>query len=174
MLDRLAKLNITEGPLEGLLDPARVGVIGHSLGGAAAGQAVTDDPRAIAGVDLDGFMFGDLIDADSDAPFMYVSAARPWAGVGGSALTVFFERSAGPSYLVVIAGFEHSTFTDLPLFLSVWPGEEAELDGERALGIQRVYVLEFFDRHLGGDAAPLLDGATPDYPEVAIRSRNVP
>ncbi len=174
VLDRLAKLNTSEGLLDGLLDLARVGVIGHSLGGAAAGQAVTDDPRVIAGVDLDGFMFGDLIDADSDAPFMYVSAARPWAGVGGSALTVFFERSAGPSYLVVIDGFEHSTFTDLPLFLSVWPGEEAELDGERALGIQRAYVRAFFDRHMRDADATLLDGPSRDFPEVSIRSRNVP
>ncbi len=174
VLDRLAKLNTSEGLLDGLLDLARVGVIGHSLGGAAAGQAVTDDPRVIAGVDLDGFMFGDLIDADSDAPFMYVSAARPWAGVGGSALTVFFERSAGPSYLVVIDGFEHSTFTDLPLFLSAWPGEEAELDGERVLGIQRAYVRAFFDRHLRGADATLLDGPSRDFPEVSIRSRNVP
>ena len=174
LLDRLAELNIAGGPLEGLLDLTRVGAIGHSLGGAAAGQAVTEDPRVIAGVDLDGFMFGDLLEKPSDAAFMFVSAARPWAGVGGSALTLFFERSTGPSYLVVIDGFEHSTFTDLPLFLGAWPGEGSEVDGKRALGIQRAYVRAFFNRHLGGDAAPLLDGASPDYPEVAIRSRNVP
>jgi len=172
VLDRLALLNITEGPLEGLLDLTRVGAIGHSLGGAAAGQAVTDDPRVLAGVDLDGFMFGDLIDADSDAPFMYVSAARPWAGVGGSALTFFFERSAGPSYLVVIDGFEHGTFTDLALFVSMWPGENPAVDGARALRIQRAYVRAFFDRHLQGADATLLDGPSGEYPEVSIRTRN--
>ena len=105
---------------------------------------------------------------------MFVSAARPWAGVGGSALAVFFERSTGPSYLVVIDGFEHGTFTDLPLFVRAWPGEGGDVDGERALGIQRAYVRAFFDRHLVGEPAPLLDGISPDYPEVAIRSRNFP
>ena len=174
VLDHLAELNTSDGPFEGLLDLTRVGAIGHSLGGAAAGQAVTEDPRVIAGVDLDGFMFGDLLETPSEVAFMFVSAARPWAGVGGSALTVFFERATGPSYLVVIDGFEHGTFTDLPLFLSAWPGEGAEVDGQRALGIQRAYVRAFFDRHLGGEAAPLLDGVSPDYPEVTIRARNVP
>ena len=172
VLDRLALLNITEGPLEGLLDLTRVGVIGHSLGGAAAGQAAMDDPRVLAGVDLDGFMFGDLIDSDSDVPFMYVSAARPWAGVGGSALTFFFERSAGPSYLVVIDGFEHGTFTDLALFVSMWPGENPDVDGARALRIQRAYVRAFFDRHLRDADATLLDGPSGEYPEVSIRTRN--
>ena len=173
LLDCLAGLNAAEGPLEGLLDLARVGAIGHSLGGAAAGQTVADDPRVTAGVDLDGFMFGDLIDAESDAPFMFVSAARPWAGVGGSALTVFYEKSSGPSYLVVIDGFEHGTFTDLSLFASVWPGEDPQVHGARALEVQRAYIRAFLDRHLNDAKTALLDGASGDYPEVSIRSRNV-
>jgi hypothetical protein len=37
--------------------------------------------------------------------------------------------------------------------------------------IQNVYVLTFFDKHLRGMAAPLLDGPSPDYPEVVFRSR---
>ena len=30
----------------------------------------------------------------------------------------------------------------------------------------------FFDKHLKGLAAPLLDGPSPDYPEVAFKSRH--
>ena len=173
VLDRLAALSNAGGPLGGMVDLTRVGSIGHSLGGAASGQAVMEDPRVIAGVDLDGFMFGDLIDNPSGDAFMFVSAARPWAGVGGSALTLFHERAVGPTYLVLIEGFEHGTFTDLPLFTGAWPGEGEGLDGERALGIQRAYVRAFFDRHLRGADGALLDGPSPDYPEVSIRARNV-
>jgi predicted dienelactone hydrolase len=171
ILDRLAELNEPGGFLAGTLDLSRVGVVGHSLGGAAAGQAVVDDDRVIAGVDMDGFMFGDYVGSNSDRAFMFMSAARPWAGVGGSALTVFFERAGGPAYLVLIDGFEHSSFTDLPLFASVWPGEGSGSDGERALQIQRAYIRAFFDRHLTGREAPLLDGRSDAYPEVGIRSR---
>jgi ketosteroid isomerase-like protein/pimeloyl-ACP methyl ester carboxylesterase len=173
VLDRLAVLDESDGPLGGMVDLTRVGVVGHSLGGAAAGQAASEDARVIAGIDLDGFMFGDLIDRDTDAAFMFVSAARPWAGVGGSALTLFFERHAGPAYLVRIDGFEHGTFSDLPLFTGAWPGEGGEQDGVRALAVQRAYVGAFFGRHLQGIETDLLDGPAPEYPEVSIRSRRV-
>jgi hypothetical protein len=38
--------------------------------------------------------------------------------------------------------------------------------------IQNVYSLAFFDKHLKGLAVPLLDGPSPDYPEVVFRSRH--
>jgi ketosteroid isomerase-like protein/dienelactone hydrolase len=171
ILDQLDGLNETSGPLQGMLDLARVGAIGHSLGGAAAGQAVLSDHRVIAGVDLDGFMFGDMIDARLSKPFMFVSAARPWAGETGSALRVFFEQSVGPAYALLVDGFEHSTFTDLPLLAAGWPGEGDAAAGRRAMEIQRAYVTAFFDRHLKGLPTALLDGPVRDFPEVRIRTR---
>jgi dienelactone hydrolase len=171
ILDQLQALNEASGPLRGMLDLARVGAIGHSLGGAAAGQAVLQDERVIAGVDLDGFMFGDMIDARLSKPFMFVSAVRPWAGETESALRVFFERSVGPAYSLLIDGFEHSTFTDLPLLAAGWPGEGDAVAGRRAIEIQRAYVTAFFDRHLKGGPTALLDGPARDYPEVRIRTR---
>jgi predicted dienelactone hydrolase len=173
VLDQLEWMNESSGPLQGILDLGRVGAIGHSLGGAAAGQAVLSDDRVIAGVDLDGFVFGDMIGATLSEPFMFVSAARQWAGETESALRVFFERSAGPAYALVIDGFEHSTFTDLPLFAGAWPGEGDTAAGARAMEIQRAYVTAFFDRHLKGLGASLLDGPSSRFPGVAIRVRNL-
>jgi predicted dienelactone hydrolase len=171
VLDLLTRLHASSGPLQGLLDLTRVGAIGHSLGGAAAGQAVLTDDRVDAGVDLDGFMFGDMATSTLEQPFMFVSAARPWAGEMESALRVLFERAAGPAYALVIDGFEHSTFTDLPLLAGAWPGEGDAAFGTRAMEIQRAYVTAFFDRHLKGLAADLLDGPSSRFPEVSIRVR---
>jgi len=171
VLDMLEELNESPGPLQGMMDLSRVGVIGHSLGGAAAGQAVLTDDRVVAGVDLDGFMFGDMIDSELTKPFMFVSAARSWAGELGSALRVFFERSAGPSYALVIEGFEHATFTDLPLFEGAWPGEGDAAAGVRSMEVQRAYATAFFDRHLKGLDSELLEGPSSRFPEVTIRVR---
>jgi len=174
IVDRLAEMSNSEGVLAGMIDDERVGVVGHSLGGAAAGQSAATDSRVLAAADMDGFMFGDLLDQSTDAALMLLSARRSGIGVGGSALTVFRDQATGPAYLLVIDGFEHASFTDLPLFTTMWPGAGDDSVGARALEIQRDYVREFFGRYLHGTSAPLLDGPSSRYPEVSITSRRHP
>ncbi|MFF5935485.1 alpha/beta hydrolase family protein [Streptomyces sp. NPDC012508] len=53
VLDRLEAL---EGPLGRALDLGRVGVYGHSAGGTAAAQALYDDRRIAAAVNLEGYL----------------------------------------------------------------------------------------------------------------------
>ena len=93
-------------------------------------------------------------------------------GTTGSALAAPFARAAGPAYLVVIDGFEHGSFTDLPLFASAWPGEASGTHGRRAIEIQRAYVRAFFDRHLRLVSSPILQGNPESYPEASLRTRN--
>src|SRR5438270_5803860 len=56
VLDRLGQLNASDpsGKFTGRLDMARVGVFGHSFGGAQAAQFCHDDSRCQAGIDIDG------------------------------------------------------------------------------------------------------------------------
>lgn len=56
VLDPLAKLNISDasGRFTGRRDMTRVGVFGHSLGGAAAAQFCSEDSRCKAAIDVDG------------------------------------------------------------------------------------------------------------------------
>jgi dienelactone hydrolase len=64
VLDQLAALNSGVTPdaghrplpsgLAGSLDLAKVGIFGHSLGGATAAEAMAADRRILAGIDLDG------------------------------------------------------------------------------------------------------------------------
>jgi hypothetical protein len=37
--------------------------------------------------------------------------------------------------------------------------------------IINTYVLAFFDKHLRGETVPLLDGPSPDYPDVEFQLR---
>ena len=62
-LDQLQRLNAS-GPSEkfvGRLDMERIGVFGHSLGGATTLQFCQDDARCKAGIDLDGAPLGSVI-----------------------------------------------------------------------------------------------------------------
>lgn len=56
----------------GRLDVTRVGLLGHSLGGATAAEVCSRDTRCQAGVDLDGDLFGDVVKVGLSAPFMFI------------------------------------------------------------------------------------------------------
>lgn len=46
------------------------------------------------------------------------------------------------------------------------------IDPSRMAEITTAYTLAFFGKHLKGEASPLLDGPSPEYPEVEFQSRN--
>ena len=60
------------GRFNGRLDMQRVGVVGHSLGGATAAQFCHDDPRCKAGIDIDGMPFGNVIQDGLHQPFFFI------------------------------------------------------------------------------------------------------
>lgn len=74
VLGRLARLNSSDasGKFTGRLDMTRVGVFGHSFGGATATQFCRDDSRCKAGIDLDGQPFGSVIQSGLHQPFMFL------------------------------------------------------------------------------------------------------
>lgn len=50
--------------------------------------------------------------------------------------------------------------------------DEPTIEGEHMICIQNVYTLAFFDKQLKSLAAALLDGPSPDYPEVVFMSHH--
>ena len=64
-------------------------------------------------------------------------------------------------------------FSDAPLLspLTSWLGVTGPIDAQRAHSIINAYSLAFFDRHLKGRPARLLDGPVRQYPEVLFESR---
>jgi hypothetical protein len=50
-------------------------------------------------------------------------------------------------------------------------GMPGRIDGRHGLKVTGDYVRTFFDKYLKAVDMPLLDGTSPDYPEVGFRSR---
>ncbi len=71
-----------------------------------------------------------------------------------------FDGFDGPGYFVNVPGMFHANFMDFPRWspLFRWLGVTGSIDGARGHEIVNAYALAFFDRHLRGVAAPLLDG----------------
>src|SRR5207244_1834695 len=78
VLDRLEQLNAsdTSGKFTGRLDMTRLGVFGHSFGGAQAAQFCHDDGRCKAVVDIDGRPFGTVIHEGMSKPFMFLMTGQ--------------------------------------------------------------------------------------------------
>ncbi|MGW4891566.1 alpha/beta hydrolase [Kitasatospora sp. NPDC004240] len=157
-------------------DPGRIGVLGHSMGGAAAAEAIRQDRRFAAGLDLDGGLFGSPVAQEGlDRPFLLLTSLEDHA-----TWQQWREHQRAWGRQLRLGGAGHLTFTDVPHFAGpggvagVWPPElYAELLGtvaaERSTELVRVYVRAFFDRFLRGHRSPLLDGPAQRYPEIAFR-----
>ncbi|HBW38713.1 isoform II [Desulfosporosinus sp. BICA1-9] len=156
---------------KGRLDLAKLGIFGHSLGGATAGQVCITDNRFKAFVNLDGYPYGDVIFNKISTPFMILTniAIRKNIGAG------FHPEQTG--YMIVdIKDSKHFDFTDLTVFFPALkklniPEVLGSINGERQVQIVNDYVLAFFNKHLKGNEEPLVDQELTRYPEVTIQMK---
>jgi dienelactone hydrolase len=171
-----------------LIDSSRMGMAGHSAGGAAAIAAMLADSRIRAGIDMDGATAAPIPDEGLARPFLFLGKQSNYTPGSGGAVTtrrdrklrkgavITWERDwellTGWKRWLVVAGAVHASFTDLAL-LADQTGiidTGAGLSGARSLDITRAYVRAFFDQHLRGRPQALLDQPSPRFPEVTFCS----
>ncbi len=157
-----------------LIDPSRMAMAGHSVGGAAAIAAMLADSRIRAGLDMDGATVAPIPGHGLSRPFLFLGKQSNYTpGSGGAAST--WERDwkllTGWKRWLLVAGAVHASFTDLAL-VADQTGIDigAGLPGARSLDITRAYVRAFFDQHLHGKPQALLDQPSPRYREVTFCS----
>jgi dienelactone hydrolase len=189
-LDRLQALNASDpsGSFAGRLDMQRVGVFGHSLGGATALQFCHDDSRCKAGIDVDGAPLGSVIAEGITQPFMFLLSdhtgesdsdpGQPDAiRHAGANIHSIYDRLPGDRRLMImIRGSGHYMFSDdgallkSPLAMRVLRSLGiVRLDGRRQVAVTRYYIRTFFDVYLEGASASKLH-SQPEYPEIEYGS----
>ncbi|MCC0094166.1 alpha/beta hydrolase [Streptomyces flavotricini] len=159
----------------GLIDPGRIAMAGHSIGGSAAVAAMATDPRIRAGIDMDGGVFSPVPAGGlGGRPFMLLGAeeSRPGnTGTGEASWDPNWKRLDGWKRWITLDASHHFTFTDWPTMsdqLGLPP--LSPLPGARSVDLTRRYVGAFFDQHLKGVPQPLLDGPSPEAPEVRFHT----
>ncbi|MCJ0826560.1 alpha/beta hydrolase [Luteimonas sp. 50] len=185
----LPKLDATPGhPFSGHLDSGRIGVFGHSVGGAAAVLASARVPAIRAAANLDGDYSGDAAEAQPRVPLLYITtqppnrAATPKSGWDDERNEV---RRAGiwrqlavasPRALRVrVGGMFHANFQDEALLpASAIPQELrgtrfGSIDGVRGLELTSRLLAGFFAGSLGGPAAEEVDKVVAAYPEADLQ-----
>lgn len=177
-LDELERLqdDDPEGLLTGHLDLGRIGMLGHSFGGATAAEVCWADARVDACINLDGAFVGPARLGGGRAmskPFLTMLAYDHSAD--DPSPQELFEKQTGPAYQVVVDGLAHVGFSDLGYVLRGLYGDlptfaslVGPMDGARAIRVVRAYTRALFDEHLRGEASPLLEGPSPDFPEADV------
>ncbi|MGP4094223.1 alpha/beta hydrolase family protein [Nonomuraea sp. KM90] len=143
-----------------LIDRSRVGMAGHSLGGAGTSWTMLQDSRVRAGVNMDGTFFVPVPEQGLARPFMVMGAGKVHEP-GGQDFTWGrdWARMTDWKRWLTLEGGDHVSFTDYPLLTR---------RSARDLEVTRAYVAAFMDRHLRDRVQPLLDGPSAAYPEVTF------
>jgi dienelactone hydrolase len=156
-----------------MIDPHRIGMAGHSIGGNATASTMAADHRVRAGVDMDGTFFDPVPAGGLDGrPFLMLGTASDHHPRGeDESWDEGWAQLDGWKRWLTVTDSGHFTFTDVPALGGQlgMVDPEAPLSGERSMRITRDYVAAFFDLHLRGTPQPLLDGPTPDNPEVGFQ-----
>jgi dienelactone hydrolase len=164
VLDQLQEMNSNNRFWHNRMDLSKVGIVGHSMGGAVAAFATKGDSRVLAGVNLDGSTFpgmnADIRPVPVGKPFLFLAAeehaSNPEVRIRE------YVGSESNSYYVIVGGADHGSFTDANLLTSRFSREHQRDDNafERAVLktlLTRSMVEEFFAKYLKASVAPHLD-----------------
>jgi dienelactone hydrolase len=184
VLDQLERLNVSDptGKFPGRLDMTRVGVFGHSFGGAQAAQFCSLDSRCKAGIDVDGSLHGSVIQAGIHKPFMFLlsgqgdfSSDAEIRQIQADMQSVYDRLPADGRLRISIRGANHFLFSDDVALLkshivlrTLRALGVVGIDGRRQLAVTVYCVHSFFDAYLKGTSVSRLNISSPLYPEIQV------
>jgi dienelactone hydrolase len=198
VLDELTALNAGRDPgagspplpagLAGALDLNRIGMFGVSGGGFTAAQAMYEDPRIKAGIDIDGTLeytqnptgkhLSPVAAHGLNRPFMLMGSPGTdhenetswksfWAHDRGWRLDLTLNGSNENSYkdgVVLIP----QVARELGLTRRFVTRDIGTVNPARAVAAEDAYIAAFFGRFLGAGGGHLLDGPSPRYPDITF------
>jgi len=184
-LDQMERLNTSDpsGRFLERLDMQRVGVFGHSLGGATALQFCHDDSRCKAGIDVDGAPLGSVVREGVSQPFMFLmshdgspsdadSSDADTHQVVANIRSIYDRLPSDRRLMIMIRGANHYMFSDDPAMLKspllarvLRTLGVVRIAGRRQLALTAHYINSFFDVYLKGATASKLQNQS-EYPEI--------
>jgi predicted dienelactone hydrolase len=182
VVNQLERLNAADpsGKFTSRLDLQRLGMFGHSFGGATSLQFCHDDPRCKAGIDIDGAPYGSVVQDGLKQPFLFILSdhrrelSDPASRQIGADIQSIYNRLPNGRLFVTIRGANHFSFSDQMLQKSQFVIGLlrllgfGSLEGRRGLAITTDYVHTFFDVYLKDAPAASLDKLSQPYPEVQL------
>jgi len=163
VLDQLQEINSHDHFWHSHLDLSKVGIVGHSMGGTTAALATKEEPRILAGVNLDGSTYpgmnADVRPIPVHKPFLFLATEEH---ASGETRAREYVGSESNTYYVVVTGADHMSFTDAHLVSSRFtrdskPDYSAYVRAVLTSTLTRSLVEDFFAKYLKATIAPDLD-----------------
>ncbi|BBH20686.1 carboxylic ester hydrolase [Paenibacillus baekrokdamisoli] len=192
VLNQVEQLNRNDstGRFTGKIDIERIGMLGHSFGGAVTAQMMKKDSRVKAALSMDGGFYGPPVSEKGfGKPFFMMYSEETYNKVmisyddvakqiGGGSREEFeaprkqyIQKSgyalAGGGLSILIPGSKHASYSDLALFSPLLGLGGA--DPRRDHRIVNEFSVAFFDRYLKGKDDSALQKLSAKYPEVNFK-----
>jgi len=143
--------------LNGHLDESKIGVFGHSQGGAAAGQSIINTKKIVAGINIDGVQWGNTIDTFYAKPFLYLSS--DWPDDHPDFNNFIYQSKSGVDFFKSkLLNSGHSNFQDIPFIInSQLINQAGSIQKEKAIKITSDLIIQFFNTYLKDENTELLE-----------------
>jgi predicted dienelactone hydrolase len=130
------------------MDLNEIAAFGHSQGGAAAAQALIEDARITAALNIDGVQWGTVLDTSFSKPF--ASLSSDWSKELPDLNEHIYRNGSSTDFYkgkVLYSG--HASFMDIPLMINIPIINEAgTIEPGLAHKISSTFVLHFFEQYL--------------------------
>ncbi|KAL5376646.1 hypothetical protein DPSP01_010316 [Paraphaeosphaeria sporulosa] len=153
----------------------KTAIVGHSFGGAAAALTLKQLPYLRGGVNIDGSMFGSVLETGLDRPFMLIGHENKTQETDPSWKTVWPQLKSWKKEIEV-KGAAHYSFSDLPLITSVLGLQEklpadieqvlGSIEGHRMMKLTVTYVTAFLNMVLKSGSEKEFSRADTIFSEV--------
>jgi dienelactone hydrolase len=153
ILDEITRRAGQSEPLWMKVDTQRVGVFGHSFGGATSIMLAASDARITASAALDGWMLPlpkAIVNGGLTTPFLYIGQGQ-WRGapLNYRLLEKLIQHSDGGT-VKLFPGTRHFDFSDATQFtkLAKWFGLSGSVSRGRIRACLNADLLDFFNQHV--------------------------
>jgi hypothetical protein len=171
ILNIITEMNETDPDFCGHFDLSRVGMYGHSFGGANTAVCCFEDARFRAGLTLDGVFYQQFIPGNITTPFFFMFAEARLAN--DSTIMYLWNHTINDTFKMNILGSTHYAFTDVGVLLShllpLIPPKLLSFGSiapKRMVNITRTYITVFFEVSLKGQTIETLLNLSSQFDEV--------
>ena len=156
ILNHIGNLQEEKGSFWQSIDLDRIGIMGHSFGGATSIVASSRDKRLDACINLDGWMVpveSSIIQSGMKIPFLYIGRPKWETELNYMKLDSLIFASTAPSEKLILPGTKHFDYSDTPQFspMARKVGVAGKMSAEAIRDTLNTRIFHFFGTYLVSD-----------------------